>query len=371
MALDQNVSKSPEAAGKEFASRINDAVNRDDSKLYIETMQGITDWKSNNALARGKFEESLIGSVDLKTAALYETKESFSRIDTNKDARVKPDELTAYAKDPANNALQRAMIEKEILPNYESIANNSSDRVFSFMRDSHIRSKDLQAGLSKAAENRPSEKLTDAEVEARKNTPDFAARSAQYTLDKFKQIDTSENGKLDKPELESFAAAPGRTNLEKAYVENDLKSFDQLANASKDNVWSYFGKRDSEIRPGDLQVNLRAESAKSEVQDALSEARKPGLLPNDKIIGLATVRKEEGPFHSAERLLAAAGGEHDIHEVRALAKALKTAYKAEGHGDINDLKVKHSFVTKDNFDKLVKSIENEAVRNALKKLAAS
>ncbi len=83
------------------------------------------------------------------------------------------------------------------------------------------------------------------------------------------------------------------------------------------------------------------------------------------------MRKGEGPFHSAERILAAAGGKHGIDEVRALSNALKTMYNEEKHGDLKDLKVKHNFITKENFDKLVKSVNNEAAREALKKLAAA
>ena len=107
MALDAPSPKSPEAAGREFATQINDAVYRNDSKLYADTMAGINDWaKQNGTDKSGKFEESLIGNVDLKTAALYETSENFAKIDQigKKDDRVKPDELRAYAGSADTNA---------------------------------------------------------------------------------------------------------------------------------------------------------------------------------------------------------------------------------------------------------------------------
>ncbi len=107
MHLRLNPLKLPE---KEFATQINDAVNRNDSKLYADTMAGINDWtKQNGTDKSAKFEESLIGNVDLKTAALYETKENFDKIDgiTKKDDRVKPDELRAYAGSADTNALQK------------------------------------------------------------------------------------------------------------------------------------------------------------------------------------------------------------------------------------------------------------------------
>lgn len=373
MALDTPVSNNPEAAGREFATRINDAVNRNDSKLYNETMTGINDWsKANAASLHGKFEESLIGSVDLKTAALYETKENFGKIDTNNDKRVKPDELAAYTSKPETNALQKAMVEREILPQYEAIANNSRDRWgSSFMRDDHIRSVDLQKGLETAALNRPTPNLNEQQVAEKVKAPSFKAESDQFLSDKFSAIDTSKNEKIDQTELQTFRDDPKRNLLERAYVDNVMPRFSELANTSKDNVLSGLGRADTEIRKGDLQQSLAAEYAKPEVQAALAEARKPELQPTDKVLGLATVRRGEGPFHSAERLLAAAGGKHDIDEVRALTKALKNIYNEEGHGDLKDLRVKHGFITKENFNKLVNTVDNEAVKEALRKLAAA
>lgn len=370
MAIDAPAPKSPEVAGKEFATQINDAVHRNDSKLYADTMAGINDWTKNNGTDKSqKFEESLIGNVDLKTAALYETKENFDRIDTigKKDDRVKPDELQAYAKSSDTNALQKAMIEKQILPQYLDIANNSSDRFLSFMNDSHIRKVDLDKGLETAAANRPEEKLTEEQVAEKVKTPGFTAEAIDYAKDNFSAIDTSKNDKLDKKELETFAKDGSRSPMQKAYINQGiLPKFDELANASKDNKLSGFGVADSEIRKVDLDKSLATEYAKPEVQAAVKE-----LVPNSKLTELATVRKGEGPFHSAERILAAAGGKHGIDEVRALTKALKTIYNDEGHGDLKDLKVKHNFVTEKNFNKLIESVNNDKVREALKKMAAA
>lgn len=373
MAIDAPSPQSPEAAGKEFATQINDAVYRNDSKLYADTMAGINDWtKQNGTDKSAKFEASLIGNVDLKTAALYETNQNFDKIDLigKKDDRVKPDELKAYANGSGTNALQKAMIEKEILPQYESIANNSSDRVFkSIWRDEHIRKVDLDKGLETAAANRPEKKLTEEQVAEKVKTPEFTAESLDYVKDNFTAIDTSKNAKLDKPELETFGADANRSPLQKAYINQGiLPKFDDFANASKDHK---LGFRDTEIRKVDIDKSLEAEYAKPAVEAALSQAAVKKLEPNDKLMELATVRKGEGPFHSAERILAAAGGKHGIDEVRALTKALKTIYSEEGHGDLKDLKVKHNFVTRENFNKLIDSVTNEAAREALKKLAAA
>lgn len=94
-------------------------------------------------------------------------------------------------------------------------------------------------------------------------------------------------------------------------------------------------------------------------------------LPSDKLMEAAKVRKGEGPFHSAERMLAADGQKHSFEEVRALSKALQELYKEENHGSMKDLRVNHQFVTKENFKKLINMVNNEAAREALKKLAAA
>lgn len=333
-------------------------------------MSGINDWtKQNGTEKSAKFEESLIGNVDLKTAALYETSENFAKIDQigKKDDRVKPDELQAYASSGDTNALQKAMIEKEILPQYKDLANNSSDRFLSFMSDDHIRKVDLDKGLQTAAANRPERELTEKQVEEEVKKPEFQAEALNFAKNNFDAIDTSDNDKLDKTEVEAFGADPSRSPLQQAFMKNGLMpKFDEIANASVDNKLSGFGKADTEIRMQDLDKSLATEYAKPEVQAALKK-----LEPNDKLMELATVRRGEGPFHSAERILAAAGGKHGFDEVKALSNALKTMYNEEKHGDLKDLKVKHTFITKENFDKLVKSVNNEAAREALKKLAAA
>ncbi len=96
----------------------------------------------------------------------------------------------------------------------------------------------------------------------------------------------------------------------------------------------------------------------------------PVPMPNAEIIDLATVRRGEGPWQSAERILAAAGGNYDVMEVRALAKAIKAIYAAdENNPDIAGLKVNHQFITASNFDNLIESVDNEAVEAALRGFA--
>lgn len=96
----------------------------------------------------------------------------------------------------------------------------------------------------------------------------------------------------------------------------------------------------------------------------------PPPVPNAQIIDLATVRRGEGPWHSAERILAATGKPYGVDEVRALVKAMKVVYAQDnGSTDMSGLKVQYNFVTNDNFDNLIEAVDNPAVEEALKGFA--
>jgi hypothetical protein len=97
----------------------------------------------------------------------------------------------------------------------------------------------------------------------------------------------------------------------------------------------------------------------------------PTPLPSDALIDMATVRRGEGPWQSAERILAADGKPHSVDEVRALTKAIQAVYKTDndGNGDMSGLKVKYNFVTKDNFDDLLVAVQNDDVKAVLMGLA--
>lgn len=95
-------------------------------------------------------------------------------------------------------------------------------------------------------------------------------------------------------------------------------------------------------------------------------------MPTQDLIALATVRRGEGPWQTAERILAAGGGEYGIDEVRALSKAIKVVYAADANNpDIAGLKVNHNFITNDNFDDLLAEVSNDSVKAALMGLSSS
>lgn len=95
-------------------------------------------------------------------------------------------------------------------------------------------------------------------------------------------------------------------------------------------------------------------------------------LPTAALIEAATVRRGEGPWQSAERILASDGKPHSIDEVRALVKAIQAVYAADnsGNGDMSGLKVNYTFITNDNFDELIAATNNESVKALLMGLAA-
>ena len=101
----------------------------------------------------------------------------------------------------------------------------------------------------------------------------------------------------------------------------------------------------------------------------------PPTVPNDAIIDLATVRKGEGPFMSAERILAAAndGKRPDITEVKELTAVLKKFFSPERNGNkgMDGLKVKYQFITPENFGDIIAEVSDPDVKAALMQFAAA
>jgi hypothetical protein len=95
------------------------------------------------------------------------------------------------------------------------------------------------------------------------------------------------------------------------------------------------------------------------------------LKPSDNLIQLATVRRGEGPWQSAERILATDGKRNSVAEVRALTRAIQATFKNDnnGNGDMSGLKVKYSFVTEKNFEALINAVQDQNVKNLLISLA--
>ncbi len=86
---------------------------------------------------------------------------------------------------------------------------------------------------------------------------------------------------------------------------------------------------------------------------------------------MSTVRRGEGPWQAAERILASDGKRHGINEVRSLTKAIQAVYTVEhnGAGDMSGLKVKYNFITNENYDDLIAACGNDTVKEVLRGLA--
>jgi hypothetical protein len=92
-------------------------------------------------------------------------------------------------------------------------------------------------------------------------------------------------------------------------------------------------------------------------------------MPNADAILLATVKRGEGPYQSAARILEAATGKRPDHpEVMKLTRAMQRTYTwgRNGNSDMSGLPVGHNFITAENFAHLLQEIPDEAMRELLK-----
>jgi hypothetical protein len=97
----------------------------------------------------------------------------------------------------------------------------------------------------------------------------------------------------------------------------------------------------------------------------------PPAVPDDKLMQMATVRRGEGPWQSAERILKLDGKTHSIDEVRALTRALQHNFSPERNGnhDMKGLKVNYQFITKENFAGVVSDVKDPKVKALLMQFA--
>jgi hypothetical protein len=95
--------------------------------------------------------------------------------------------------------------------------------------------------------------------------------------------------------------------------------------------------------------------------------------PSEAMLKAATVRRGEGPWQSAERILKADGKHHSIEEVRALTKAIQQVYASNPNNpNMNSLKVHHNFVgdTAQSYNALIGAVKDERVKALLIQFAA-
>lgn len=94
------------------------------------------------------------------------------------------------------------------------------------------------------------------------------------------------------------------------------------------------------------------------------------LVPSATLMDLARVRLGEGPWQSAERILASDGKPHTVAEVRALTRAIQATYLLDnGSSDMSGLPVNYYFVTPDNFGALINAVKDDNIKYILLGLA--
>jgi len=94
------------------------------------------------------------------------------------------------------------------------------------------------------------------------------------------------------------------------------------------------------------------------------------LVPSAALMELARVRLGEGPWQSAERILATDGKPHTVAEVRALTRAIQATYLLDnGNSDMSGLPVNYFFVTPDNYGALINAVKDDNIKYLLLGLA--
>ncbi len=120
---------------------------------------------------------------------------------------------------------------------------------------------------------------------------------------------------------------------------------------------------------------MEGSEQRTEARAPISDAKTAQpYKPNDAVVQAATVRRGEGPWQSAERILKTDGQKHTLEEVRALTKAIQQVYgNNAANPDMKSLKVKHNFVTEtaQAYDSLIKAVKDERVRTLLIKMSSS
>ncbi|HNB23673.1 MAG TPA: hypothetical protein PKZ32_14715, partial [Candidatus Melainabacteria bacterium] len=174
-------------------------------------------------------------------------------------------------------------------------------------------------------------------------------------------------------------AAFDRKVLEAAAARGDAKAIEALAAIRKSEATAAVVPRRGLLTTDVMrQTGLLPEVAMRHIERLETPDPKPPekpLEPSSKLLELATVRRGEGPWQTAERILATDGKKHSVDEVRALTKAIQAAYKLDnnGNGDMSGLKVKYSFAgtSANTFSNIVANCKDDKVKALLLSLAKS
>jgi|GEM_PF-3993023 len=207
-------------------------------------------------------------------------------------------------------------------------------------------------------------------------TGDRQAAAKIIELDRAPLLKAAETGD---PAAVKALQAFDRKVLEAAALRGDAKAIEALAAIRKSEATAAAVSKGILTADVMRQSGLLPEIALRHAERLQSsEDPKPvdkPLVPSAKLLELATVRRGEGPWQTAERILATTGKKHSVDEVRALTKAIQAAYKLDnnGSGDMSGLKVKYSFAgtSANTFSNIVANCKDDKVKAVLLSLAKS
>lgn len=291
-------------------------------------------------------------------------------------------------------ALRRATAEREALAQREALAEKAAAERAAAERAAAERAAAERAAAEReateraAAERAAAERAAAEKAAAEKAAAERAAAEREATERAAAERAAAEREATERAAAERAAAeraAAERAAAEKAAAEKaaadraaaERLAMERAATVEKPAVAGITA--DAARGLGIPEVAIAAAAGRvvdrvvtPDVQAAEPVAAATTYRPSAKVAELASVRRGEGPWQTAERILASDGKRHGVDEVRALTKAIQAAYKADNNStDMSGLKVKYNFATKSEqtFNNIINNCQDAKVRALLISLA--
>ncbi len=205
---------------------------------------------------------------------------------------------------------------------------------------------------------------------------DMSSSSGDPLRDQFVESLRSISENWDNPEMDLYKDAQGAMTRESfaAGMESLPLRQEQIA-AEKDALAlpAYEGSNEA-IPAVSTEVSTEVSSeAPTEASDAITEhidANQPevsSLVLSETAAELSQVRKGEGPYQVAARILASGGSSASNSEVTALMRAMQAQYRQENPGDANmaGLRQGHQLLTAESLASVLDNISDAALRSSI------
>ncbi|MBP6746633.1 hypothetical protein KA344_15450 [bacterium] len=209
---------------------------------------------------------------------------------------------------------------------------------------------------------------------------DMSSTSGDPLRDQFVESLRSISENWDNPEMDLYKDAQGAMTRESfaAGLESLPLRQEQVA-AEKDALAlpAYEGSNEA-IPEVSTEVSAEVSSeapteSPTEASDAITEhidANQPevsSLVLSETAVELSQVRKGEGPYQVAARILASGGSSASNSEVTALMRAMQAQYRQENPGDANmaGLRQGHQLLTAESLASVLDNISDAALRASI------